>query len=153
VKISERLGTWDILEPFVIATKLINVPVAKHHSLTGVVAGMKNWIGITLKLRVMFHNDIQRSIAELAALMRPTLTVLDATRVLMAKGPRGGNLDDVKMLNTVAVGTDPVALDAWAFSLFDASKENPAESLTIAEGFGLGQADFRLLHPVEILTG
>ena len=153
VEISPRLGTWDVLEPFVIATKLINVPVAKHHSLTGVVAGMKNWIGITTKLRMLFHNDIQRSIAELAALMRPTLTVLDATRVLMAKGPRGGNLDDVKALNTVAVGTDPVALDAWAYSLFDTPKDDLPESLALAEGMGLGQADFRALSPVEILPG
>ena len=85
VHISKRLGTWDILEPFVIATKIINVPVAKNHTLTGPVAGMKNWIGITTKMRVLFHNDSQQSVAELAALMRPTLTVVDATRVLMTR--------------------------------------------------------------------
>ena len=32
-----------MLEPFLDATKLINVPIAKHHSLTGVTLGMKNW--------------------------------------------------------------------------------------------------------------
>ncbi len=79
VKISERLGAWDILEPFVTATKIINVPVAKSHNLMGSAAGMKNWIGITTKLRYLFHNDIDASIAELALLMRPTLTVIDAT--------------------------------------------------------------------------
>jgi hypothetical protein len=47
VEISKRLGTWDVLEPFVVATKIINVPVAKHHELTGVTGGFKNWIGST----------------------------------------------------------------------------------------------------------
>ncbi len=153
VKLSDRLGTWDILEPFVLATKLINVPVAKHHSLTGVVAGMKNWIGITNKKRVMFHGDIQRSIAELAALMRPTLTVIDATLVLMARGPAGGNPNDVKPLNTVAAGIDPVALDAWAYALFDTPAGELPGSLFLAEKMGLGLSDFRSLEPVEIQTG
>ncbi len=150
VKVSERLGTWDVLEPFVLATKLINVPVAKHHPATGVTAGLKNWIGITSKLRFTFHEDLQRSIAELAALMRPTLTIVDASRVLMENGPAGGSLADVKPVRTVAAGVDPVALDAWAFSLFP---ERPTpQSLTLAVGLGLGQLDWAGLSPVELVT-
>ena len=151
VKISPRLGTWDVLEPFIIATKIINVPVAKHHTLTGVTAGLKNWIGITGKLRMMFHNSIDQSIAELAALMRPTLTVMDASRVLMEHGPQGGSLADVKAVNTVAVGLDPVALDAWACGLF--GKDDLPGSLAIAQKMGLGRIDYGALHPVEITTG
>ncbi|MBW2278292.1 MAG: DUF362 domain-containing protein [Deltaproteobacteria bacterium] len=153
VEISERLGTWDVLEPFVIATKLINVPVAKSHSLTGVTSGLKNWIGITAKLRLMFHNDIQRSIAELAVLMRPTLTVVDASRVLMDHGPQGGNLADVKQMSMVAAGTDPVALDAWAFSLFGVGIDELPESLHLVQQAGHGQIDYEALQPVEIVTG
>jgi hypothetical protein len=78
------------------ADKVINAPVVKHHNLAKLTGAMKNWIGITGKLRMGFHGDIQRSIAELAALMRPTLTVVDATRVLMRNGPQGGNLADVE---------------------------------------------------------
>ncbi len=153
VQISDRLGTWDVLEPFLLATKLINVPVAKHHSLTGVTAGMKNWIGITGKLRVMFHNDIQRSVAELAALMRPTLTVVDASRVLMDAGPQGGSLADVKQVGAVAVGVDPVALEAWAFSLFGVGPDELPQFIRMTEGMGLGKADFGSLAPVEIVNG
>ncbi len=153
VRISPRLGTWDVLEPFVEATKLINVPVAKSHTLTGVTAGLKNWIGITGKLRIMFHDDLQRSIAELSALMRPTLTVVDASRVLMDSGPQGGNVNDVKQIGAVAVGVDPVALDAWAFALFGVPPDEQPEALRLAEGMGLGQIDFRSLQPVEIVTG
>jgi uncharacterized protein (DUF362 family) len=154
VEISPRLGTWDVLEPFVIATKLINVPVAKSHVYSeGGSAGMKNWIGITGKLRIMFHDELQKSIAELAALMRPTLTVVDASRVLMDHGPEGGNLADVKQVGMVAGGTDPVALDAWAFSQLRLDPDELPGSLALAQGMGLGQIDYEALSPVEIVTG
>ena len=151
VEISKRLGTWDVLEPFVIADKIINVPVAKHHDLTGVTAGLKNWLGITAKTRITFHYDLQHSIAELAALMRPTLTIVDASRVLMEHGPSGGNTDDVKTMRTVAAGVDPVALDAWAFTLFP-DKPIP-QNLRIAEEMGLGHVNFDALKPEQIIAG
>lgn len=152
VEISPRLGTWDVLEPFVIATKIINVPVAKHHSLTNTTAGMKNWIGITGKLRIMFHNDLERSIAELAALMRPTLTVVDASRVLMETGPSGGSLSAVKPIGAVAVGVDPVALDAWAYSLWGVGPSDLPPLFGLVEGLGLGRADRYVDAPVEVVT-
>ncbi len=151
VLVSKRLGTWDVLEPFVVATKVINVPVAKHHNLTGVTCGLKNWIGITGKLRLTFHEDIQRSIAELAALMRPTLTIVDASRVLMDHGPTGGSLEDVKPLRTIAAGVDPVALDAWACGLFGGGAL--PLNLRLAAAMGLGQVDFAALAPEEIVAG
>ncbi|MBI5480089.1 MAG: DUF362 domain-containing protein [Deltaproteobacteria bacterium] len=150
VYVSRRLGTWDVLEPFVIATKVINVPVAKHHPLTGVTCGLKNWFGITGRLRMTLHADVQRSIAEFAALMRPTLTIVDASRVLMEHGPEGRSLDDVKPVRTVAAGTDPVALDAWATSLFPGP---PPANLALAAQLGLGRLDWQALAPVELVTG
>ena len=152
VEISSRLGTWDVLEPFVIATKIINVPVAKHHSLTNTTAGMKNWIGITGKLRIMFHNDLDRSIAELAALMRPTLTVVDASRVLMETGPSGGSLSAVKPVGAVAVGVDPVALDAWAYSLWGVAPDELPPLFDLVESMGIGRADRYVDAPLEVVT-
>ena len=153
VKISDRLGTWDVLEPFVQATKIINVPVAKHHGETAVTGGMKNWIGITTKLRFLFHNDINHSIAELAALMRPTLTIMDASRVLMRHGPQGGNVADVKQLNTVAVCSDPVAMDAWGCGLLGTAPSKLPEYIHLAQKMGLGKIDHKRLSPVEVQTG
>jgi uncharacterized protein (DUF362 family) len=151
VHVSPRLGAWDVLDPFVFATKVINVPVAKHHSLTGVTCGLKNWFGITAISRLMLHGDVQRSIAELAALMRPTLTIVDASRVLMEQGPAGGNLADVKPVRTIAAGIDPVALDAWALGLFP--NQPPPASLGYAAAMGLGRADYAALSPVELVAG
>ncbi len=110
----ESLGVWPVLEPFLSADKVINMPVAKHHSLTGVTLGMKNWYGILGGQRNRLHQRIHESLADLANFMRPTLTVIDAYRVLLRNGPGGGALADVALKKTVVAGTDPVAIDAYA---------------------------------------
>ena len=103
----------EVIEPLLGADRVINLPVAKHHGLSRVTLGMKNWFGVLGQGRNRLHQDIDRCIAELGATFRPTLTVIDATRVLLANGPQGGSLADVRALGAVAIGTDPVLLDAW----------------------------------------
>jgi len=83
--------------------------------------------------------------------MRPTLTIVDASRVLMEQGPAGGNPNDVKAVRTIAAGIDPVALDAWALGLFP-NQPSPV-SLRFAAELGLGRIDYAALSPVEIVTG
>jgi uncharacterized protein (DUF362 family) len=151
VKIPGRLGTWPVLTPYVTATKIINVPIAKHHTGVRASAGMKNWIGITDKRRQLFHADLDESIVSLAALMRPTLTLVDATRILMRNGPRGGNLDDVRTTNALALSTDPVAIDCWAAELLGAGIDE-VKYLKLAAERKLGLMDYRSLA-VEVTTG
>jgi uncharacterized protein (DUF362 family) len=136
------LGRWEVLEPIVHADRLINVPVVKHHSLGRATLGMKNWFGAIVGRRPSLHQRIDQVCAELGAAFRPTLTVIDATRVLTGGGPTGGSLDLVRHDDLVAVATDPVAADAWAATLLDLS---PAELsyLSIAERLGLGTTDWR----------
>jgi uncharacterized protein (DUF362 family) len=93
---------------------VINLPVPKHHSLTGASLGIKNWYGILGGERRRLHQRIQEVLADLAQFMRPTLTVVDGWRVLARNGPSGGNVEDVEWKRTIAAGTDPVAADAWA---------------------------------------
>ena len=152
VTLSDALGTWDVLEALVTADKIINVPIVKHHGSAGVTAGMKNWIGITDKRRSSFHVNLDQTIAELAALMRPTLTVLDATRVLLRNGPRGGNLADVKKLDTLAMSVDPVAADAWAADLLEYPLSQVVY-LELAVKLKLGERDYKKLGAVEINSG
>ena len=151
VQIPDKLGSWSILEPFATATKIINVPIAKQHGGARVTAGMKNWIGITDKGRKRFHLDLDGSIAALAAFMRPTLTVVDATRILMRNGPRGGNLDDVKTTEAIAISTDPVAVDCWATELLGAQVAD-IKYLKLAADRGLGRLNYRDML-VEVTTG
>ncbi|MGB7758536.1 MAG: DUF362 domain-containing protein [Bryobacteraceae bacterium] len=108
------LHSWPVLEPFLSADKMINLPVAKHHSLTGASLGMKNWYGILGGERQRLHQRIHESLVDLADFMRPTLTMIDAFRVLLRNGPGGGNPADVAFKKTLIAGTDPVMLDAYA---------------------------------------
>lgn len=152
VAIPGQLGRWPVFEPFIRAQKIINIPIVKHHSLTRATLGMKNWYGILGGRRNQLHQRIDESVAELAALMRPTLTVMDATRVLMRNGPTGGSLADVKQADTVAVSLDPVAVDAWALSLLGVQPEGLAW-LRLGQERHLGVVDYRSLNPVELKTG
>src|SRR5664279_53874 len=89
------LASWAGLGPFLSADKMINLPIAKHHSLTGATLGMKNWYGILGGQRNRLHQQIHQSLADLAAFMLPTLTLIDCYRILLRNGPTGGNLEDV----------------------------------------------------------
>lgn len=114
----EVLRSWPVLESFLNADKVINIPIAKHHSLTSVSLGMKNWLGILGGERQRLHQHIHEALADLSNFMRPTLTVIDAWRVLMRNGPGGGNLADVALRKMLVAGTDPVALDAYVAKTF-----------------------------------
>ena len=103
----EVLASWPVFEPFLTADKTINLPAAKHHSLTGASLGIKNLYGILGGPRHRLHQRIHESLADLADFMRPTLTVLDAWRVLLRNGPGGGNLEDVVLKKTTIASTDP----------------------------------------------
>jgi uncharacterized protein (DUF362 family) len=136
------LGQWEVLRPIAEADRLINVPIVKHHSLARVTLGMKNWFGAVVGRRPSLHQRLAQVSAELGAAFRATLTVVDATRVLVSGGPTGGSLEQVRSTDLVAVSTDPVAADAWGGSLLDAGvAELP--HLAIAERLGLGTADWQ----------
>ena len=129
------LAGLEVMELLPHTDRVINVPVVKHHSLARVTLGMKNWFGVIGGGRPRLHQGIHRAIAELGAAFRPTLTVVDATRILMANGPQGGRLEDVRRVDAVAAGTDPVALDAWGASLLGV---NPHRLGFVAEAEKLG---------------
>jgi uncharacterized protein (DUF362 family) len=140
------LGTWPVLEPFLEADRLINLPIAKHHSLTGVTLGMKNWYGLVGGNRSRLHQRIHESIADLAAFARPTLTVLDGYRVLMRSGPTGGSPADVEQKNTIVASTDPIALDAYAARAWWNLGLPRLRFLALGEQLGLGRVDFESLR-------
>ena len=134
----------EVHEELLRVDRVINVPVAKHHGLSRATLGMKNWMGVLGRGRNRLHQDIDRAAAELGALFRPTLTVVDATRVLLANGPQGGSLGDVKKVDAVAAGLDPVALEAWGATQMGLDPRALGFILE-AERRGLGRADAKLV--------
>ncbi len=133
------------------ADVLIDVPIAKTHSLARLTLGMKNLMGL-ISYREAIHVDMGPRLADLADLFRPKLTVVDAVRMLMANGPTGGNLDDVKQANTIIASPDIVAADSYAATLFNMQ---PEELSYIAAGTqrGLGRSDLKNMKIEEINVG
>jgi uncharacterized protein (DUF362 family) len=136
------LKSWPVFTPFLEADKVINLPIAKHHGLSGVTLGMKNWYGILGGQRNRLHQQIHQSLADLASFMLPTFTLIDCYRILLRNGPTGGNMEDVALKKTIVAGTDPVALDAYvAKAYWDLDSEH-LPYLQMAAARGLGTVDF-----------
>ena len=138
----EILRDWPVFDPFLNADKIINVPIAKHHSLTGTTLGIKNWYGILGGPRHQLHQKINESLVDLADFIRPTLTLIDCYRVLIRNGPTGGNLDDVLLKKTLVAGTDPVALDAYVAKAYWNLEVSSLPYLKMASQRGLGTYEF-----------
>jgi uncharacterized protein (DUF362 family) len=142
------LNTCDIFDDILRADVLINVPIAKHHSLARLTLGMKNLMGV-IRDRPAMHRNLGQRLADLTSRVRPTLTVVDAVRILMANGPTGGNLDDVKQLNTVIASADIVAADSYAATLFGMKPED-LDYVRAGTAMGLGRSDIHNLKIEEI---
>lgn len=128
--------------PFTNVDKVIGLAPVKDHNLSKASMGMKNWYGLLGGNRNQFHQDIHEIISDLTMMIKPTLTILDGTHILMQNGPTGGDPSNVKPGDTVLAGLDPVALDAWAFEhLLERGREYP-EYMFKAEQKGCGKVDW-----------
>lgn len=145
----EVLDEWPIFTPLVDADKVINVPIAKHHNLAKYTAAMKNWYGVLGGRRNRLHQNIDTSIADLATFMRPTLTIVDAIRVLMRNGPQGGNYDDAREMHTIIASIDQVAADAYGCTLIGQHRDN-LPYLAMAHKRGIGTMYWENLKVREV---
>ncbi len=136
----EWIKEWEVVLDVIESDKIINVPIAKHHSLCRLTLGAKNWLGATGGARNQFHQSLEKAVVDLSAFFKPRLTVLDAYRILVRNGPQGGRVSDTELRKMVIAGTDPVAVDAMAASLFGVEpRELPY--LALARERGLGEFD------------
>lgn len=145
----ESLGRWQVLKPVLECNKLINVPVIKHHSLSGITAAMKNWLGALSGPRNRLHQGIDDNMAELGRLFQPSLIIADATRVLQRNGPTGGRIEDVITYNTVVASIDQVAADSYVTRFLN---KKPADFayLKIAQDKGVGAMELPRAKLAEI---
>ena len=145
------LGRQPVYDAYLEADKFINIPIAKHHSLTRVTLGIKNLYGILGGNRSRLHQDIHNSLADLADFLRPTLVIVDAWRVLLRNGPQGGSLADVEERRMLLASTDQVAIDALAGAEFFGLTAEDMPWIGLAESRGLGIGDTTAL-PIEEIT-
>lgn len=142
----EALKSWPLYTELFEADKVINIPIAKHHGSAKLTMSMKNWMGVMGGQRRQIHQKLDQSLVDLSTKIKPTLTILDAVRILTANGPQGGSLEDVKKLDTVIAGVDPVAIDSFGATLFG-MKGSDLGYVRLGHERGLGQMD---LNKVKI---
>jgi uncharacterized protein (DUF362 family) len=146
---AQALSKTKIYADILNADTVINVPIAKHHSMARLTLGLKNLMGTVLDRGAMHASGLHQSIVDLATVVRPQLTVIDATHILVDGGPTGGNLNDVKQLDTVIASADVVAADAYAATLFGKTGAD-IEYISLAAGLGLGEMDLTSIQIEEI---
>ncbi len=140
-KVLERV---EVIKEVLDNSVLISIPVAKSHSATGVSMGMKGLMGLIWD-RESFHSqyNMNQAIADLGTVIKPQLTILDATRALVSGGPGGPG--EVKKPNLIIAGIDPIAVDSYGVSIVAWYGQNfkgrQVEHLLISHQRGLGKID------------
>jgi len=124
---------------------LINMPVAKHHSGATLTLSMKNWMGsVSNEDRRGWHRDgLHQCIADCSTFIKPKLVIIDATRIMLTKGPQGPG--DLAHPEEIILSTDPVAADAYAATLF---KKEPFDIgyIKLAHEMGVGCGDLKKIR-------
>ena len=145
---ARALKKWSFYKDILEADRFINIPVAKQHSEARLTMCLKNMMGAIGPWRGRIHVGLHQNIADMNLILRPDLHVLDATRILLRNGPKGGRIEDVAVKNLVFAGTDPVALDALGTELFG-MKPADIGYITRAHQAGRGEMD---LSKIKILS-
>ena len=148
IKRGKAVKRLQIYKDALEADTYINVPIAKHHSLNRLTLGLKNSMGVLGGNRGQMHNNLGQKLADLATVVRPKLTVIDATRILLRNGPQGGDTNDVKIMDTIIASADPVACDAYATTLFGL-RPDQIDSTVAAYKLGLGEIDLARMQVIK----
>lgn len=143
------LKEWDLYRDALEADRVVNVPVAKHHSLATVTLGMKNMMGVMGGNRGQIHFRLSECLVDVNRRIPAALTVVDANRILLRNGPSGGNLADVRSAGKVFASADIVAVDIVAAKdLFGkAPGEVPHIRKAMESGLGVSSEDRIRLVP------
>ncbi|BCA79973.1 DUF362 domain-containing protein [Desulfuromonas sp. AOP6] len=142
-----ELQRWEFYRPALEADRFINLPIAKHHGLSTVTLGMKNIMGVIGGNRGRLHRQIDEALCDINLIVPSDLTLIDATRVLVANGPQGGRAEDVRRLDTLVASADIVAADSIAATLLGHQPDD-ISTLVTAGRRGLGIADLARIRRV-----
>lgn len=173
VRVLPEMGEEQVAYDFLGADVVINIPVLKSHSSTGVSIALKNLMGV-IRDRGRYHgggsggygtggaevsSDIHQAIADLGLMLKDkvSLTLVDCTYVLTDEsGPRGREDIPGEPMMTCIAGTDMVACDyraAQLFGLSDDQMSQVAAHIPLAAEIGAGTTDLASLKVNEVDLG
>jgi uncharacterized protein (DUF362 family) len=134
----QKLGWQAVASVLLTCDTLISVPVIKHHRQVRLTGAIKKLMGCVWRRESYHRVGLHQCIAELGAILRPTLIVADATRILSENGPDGPGrvLEPDRLL----AAFDPVLADAYACRWLKLRPED-VEYLPRAAKLGAGRLD------------
>jgi len=125
-----------------LESTIVSVPKLKPHGQAGATLSIKNLMGAVTPKGSM-HLNLNRNIAELASIIKPSIAVIDG--IVAGEGHEtSGN--PVEM-NIVITGKDPVAADAVGAAVMGILPTE-VKHLRLAEQKGLGTSD---LNQIEVV--
>jgi len=157
---NKTLKKTSVVKEFLDCDVFINLPIIKNHDGVGMSGNLKNLMGVNNGASNRFfhagsgakseYGDIPflaQCVADLNTLRKPDLCVADATEFLLTNGPQGPG--ELRKLDKVILGTDPVAVDAYGAPLVNLKA---ADVLMISKSaeWGLGRMDTANLAVKEI---
>jgi len=157
---NKTLKKTSVVKEFLDCDVFVNLPIIKHHVGVGMSGNLKNLMGINANASNQFfhagsgakgeYDDVPflaQCVADLNTLRKPDLCIADATEFLLTNGPAGPG--ELRKLNKIILGADPVAVDAYGATLVNL---RAADVLMIAKSveWGLGRMDLAKLAIKEI---
>ena len=113
----------SVLEPFLDADYIINIPKMKTHGMTGMSGAVKNLFGVVpglekpeLHCRFPDKSDFADMLLDLCDFIRPHLHVMDAVYGMQGNGPTGG---ESRFVGAVLASKNPYALDLAAAEIMN----------------------------------
>jgi uncharacterized protein (DUF362 family) len=118
------------------ADLIVSVPMLKSHNLVGVTVSLKNMKGIlpSVEKRAFHQLGLSQGIADLATVVKPALTVVDAI-IGSDNWVVGGGL---RPMGLILAGDDPVATDAVCCHLMQADPYQ-IDHIRLAAELGVGE--------------
>jgi prephenate dehydratase len=125
---------------------IVSIPVMKMHMHTGVSLSVKNMKGclwqrskvdLHMLPNIPYNSDkpLNIAIADMASVLRPHLSIIDATVAMEGLGPSAG---DPKPLDLVIAGADPFASDSVACRIMGLAAEDiPHLRIGAQRGYGI----------------
>ena len=157
---NKTLKRTSVVREFLDCDVFINLPIIKNHVGVGMSGNLKNLMGVnTNASNQFFHSGsgakgeyddvpfLAQCVADLNTLRKPDLCVADATEFLLTNGPAGPG--ELRKLDKIILGTDPVAVDAFGAPLVNL-KAADVLMITKSVEWGLGRMDVAKLNVKEI---
>lgn len=147
-----------IMKEFYNNDIFINIPVTKDHAGNKFTGTLKNLMGLNSpKSNRTFHKPdwktnlnsikhLDQSIADLNTILRPVLSIVDATEFIITNGPFGPG--KIFRPQKVVAGTDRVAIDSYCCMLWGLDPKNII-MINKAHEHGLGNMDLKKLKISE----